>query len=97
MTSTGVPFAIACPWARCVEAITSSRSSARTRRSRTLLADRDVQEPGKLTRPEAILHLLLEPANQEHLAEEPAQHLSVILDAPRNRPAPHGVIERPLC
>ena len=39
-----------------------------------LLADRDVQEPGQLARPEAILHLLLEAADEEHLAEEAAQH-----------------------
>jgi hypothetical protein len=40
-----------------------------------LLADRDVQEAGQLARAEALLDLLLEPPDQEHLAQEVAQPL----------------------
>ena len=40
-----------------------------------LLADRDVQEPGQLAGAEALLDLLLEAPDQEHLAEELAQDL----------------------
>jgi hypothetical protein len=42
-----------------------------------LLADRDVQEARQLARAEPLLDMLLEPADQEHLAEEPAQRLLV--------------------
>ena len=42
---------------------------------RRLLADRDVQEPGQLARAEPLLDLLLEAADQQHLAEEAAKHL----------------------
>ena len=38
-----------------------------------LLADRHVQEPGELARTEAFLDLLLEAADQQHLAEEVAE------------------------
>ncbi len=38
-----------------------------------LLADRDMEESRQLTRAKAILHLLLEPADEEHLPEEAAQ------------------------
>ena len=38
-----------------------------------LLADRDVQEAGQLAGAEPLLHLLLEAADQQHLAEELAQ------------------------
>ena len=56
--------------------MTSSRSSAaQTPDGRRLLADRDVQEPGQLARAEPLLDLLLEAADQEHLAEEAAKHL----------------------
>ena len=73
--STGVPFAIAWPCARWVDAMTSSRVERRADAGRgCLLPDRDVQEPGQLACPEAILDLLLEPADEEHLAEEAAQH-----------------------
>ena len=48
------------------------RERADARGSR-LLPDRDVQEPRELARAKAILDLLLEPADQEHLAEEAAQ------------------------
>ena len=77
MTSFGcVPLASVCPCARCVEAITSPSSSARqTPDGAGLLADRDVQEPGQLARAEALLDLLLEAPDQEHLAEELAQEL----------------------
>jgi len=34
------------------------------------LADRDMQEPGQLTCSKTLLDLLLEAADQEHLAEE---------------------------
>jgi hypothetical protein len=40
-----------------------------------LLADRDVKEARQLARPEALLDLLLEPPDQEHLPEELAQRL----------------------
>ncbi len=40
-----------------------------------LLPDRDVQEAGKLARAEALFDLLLEPADQQHLAEEAAKLL----------------------
>ena len=40
-----------------------------------LLPDRDVEEPGQLARPEALLHLLLEATDEQHLAEELAQPL----------------------
>ena len=83
--STGVPFAIAWPCARCVDAMTSSRveRGADAGRGR-LLPDRDVQEPGQLAGAEALLDLLLEAADQEHLAEEAAQHL--LGDAPTSGP-----------
>ena len=75
MTAFGcVPFAIVCPCARCVDMIVSSRSSAaQTPRRDGLLADRDVQEAGQLAGPEALLDLLLEAPDQEHLAEEIAE------------------------
>ena len=38
-----------------------------------LLADRDVQEAGQLAGAEPLLHLLLEAADEEHLAQEVAQ------------------------
>ena len=38
-----------------------------------LLADRDVQEPGKIAGAEALLDLLLETPDQEHLAQEVAE------------------------
>ncbi len=40
-----------------------------------LLADRDVQEPGQLAGAEALLDLLLEAPDQQHLAQELAQPL----------------------
>src|SRR5581483_287521 len=40
-----------------------------------LLADGDVQEAGQLARAAALLHLLLEAADDEHLPEERAQAL----------------------
>ena len=40
-----------------------------------LLADRDVEEPGQLARAEALLDLLLEVPDQEHLPEKLAQPL----------------------
>src|SRR5439155_3566875 len=46
-----------------------------------LLPDRDVQEAGQVTRPEAVLDLLLEVPVQQHLAQELAQPLL------RERPA----------
>src|ERR671919_2957166 len=55
-----------------------------------LLADRDVQEPRKLARPKALLDLLLEAADQEHLAGEHAQHLLRDAPAPRSRPLLYG-------
>ena len=64
-------MAIVCPCARWVEAMTSLalERGADPGRDR-LLADRDVQEAGKLARAEALLDLLLEAPDQEHLAEE---------------------------
>ena len=55
-------------------------------RRRCLLADRDVQEPGQLAGAEAILDLLLEPADEQHLAEEAAQDL--LRDARPSGPGP---------
>ena len=40
-----------------------------------LLADAHVQEAGQLARPEALLHLLLEAADEQHLAEQLAEPL----------------------
>ena len=72
----GVPLAIVWACARCVDEITSSGSSAaHTPRRDRLLPDRDVQEAGQLAGAEALLDLLLEAADHEHLAEELAQAL----------------------
>ena len=40
-----------------------------------LLTDRHVEEPGQLARAEALLDLLLEAPNEQHLAEELPQQL----------------------
>ena len=76
--------------------IVALERGAHARGSR-LLADRDVQEPRQLAGAESLLHLLLEAADQEHLAEEAAEHLF-------RHPRPPGpafsstvAIERPLC
>src|SRR5215471_15161228 len=52
--------------------VTLLERGAYPRRDR-LLADRDVEESGKLSRAESVLHLLLEAADDEHLAEQLAQ------------------------
>ena len=74
--STRVPFAIVWACARWVDAMTSSgvECGAHAGRRR-LLPDRDVQKSRELAGAEALLDLLLEPADQEHLAEELAQQL----------------------
>ena len=54
-----------------------------------LLADRDVQEAGQLAGAEPLLHLLLETADQQHLAEELVQLLLGQLAAP-SRPWPRA-------
>ena len=96
--SIGVPFAIAWPCARCVDAMTSSRSSAaQTPVADRLLADRDVQEPGQLAGAEPLLDLLLEPADEQHLAEEAAQHLLGDATPPDSAFSSTVAIERPLC
>ena len=41
-----------------------------------LLADRHVEEAGQVARPEALLDLLLEAANEQHLAEEDEEPLA---------------------
>ena len=46
-----------------------------------LLADRDVQEAGQVAGAEPLLHLLLEPADEEHGVEEVAQRVLVDLSA----------------
>ena len=95
--STEHSFAIVCPCARCVDAMTSSRSSrAHTRRHR-FLPDRDVEELREPAGAEALLDLLFEAADEEHLAEEPAQHL--LGHSPASSPAFSSTvaIERPLC
>ena len=40
-----------------------------------LLADRDVQEPGELSRAEPLLDLLLETPDEQHLSEELAEEI----------------------
>ena len=60
---------------RAVSTMTSSRSSAEHTRRRRFLPDRDVEEPRELAGAEALLDLLFEAADEEHLAEEAAQHL----------------------
>ncbi len=40
-----------------------------------LLADRHVEEAGQVSGPEALLHLLFEAANEQHLAEEEKEPL----------------------
>ena len=40
------------------------------------LANRDMQEAGELARAKALLHLLLEAANEQHLAQEILQALA---------------------
>ena len=45
-----------------------------------LLPDRDVEEARQLARPKALLDLLLEASDEQHLAEEPAQ--SFLRDPP---------------
>ncbi len=42
-----------------------------------LLPDRDVQEPGKLSRAETLLDLLLETPDEQHLSEELAEEILV--------------------
>ena len=54
--------------------VLGSKRSADTGRDR-LLADADVQEARELTGAETLLHLLLEAADQQHLAEELAEAL----------------------
>ena len=77
-----VPLAIVWACARWVDAITSSGSSAaHTPRRHGLLPDRDMEKARQLAGAEALLDLLLESADHEHLAEELAQTL--IGEAPR--------------
>ena len=45
-----------------------------------LLPDRDVEEPGQLSRAETLLDLLLEAPDEQHLAEELAQE--ILRDSP---------------
>ena len=52
-----------------------------------LLADRHVQEAGELARAEALLDLLLEAADEEHLAQELAQLLLREVPLPLPRPS----------
>ena len=77
MTAFGcVPLASVCPWARCVDAMMSpSLEPGHHADGNGLLADRDVQEARQLAGAEALLDLLLETADQQHLAEELAQPL----------------------
>ena len=79
MTAFGwVPRASVCPCARWVEAKTSPSSIAwQTPTVDGLLADRDVQEARELAGAEALLDLLLEAPDQQHLAQELAQRLLV--------------------
>jgi hypothetical protein len=70
--SIDVPFAIAWPCAmRGRDHVFAGERGADPGRG-CLLADRDVQEAGKLARSEAVLDLLLEATDEKHLAEEPA-------------------------
>ena len=93
-----VPLAIVCACARCVDEITSSGSSAaHTPRGDRFLADGDVEEAGQLTGAEALLDLLLEPPDQQHLAEQLAQAVARrAAVAARSCPAT-WLIETPLC
>ena len=82
MTSFGcVPLASVWPCARWVDAMTSPSSSARQTPDRAASwPDRDVEEPGELSRAEPLLDLLLEAPDEQHLAEELAQQ--VLRDTP---------------
>ena len=71
MTSFGcVPLASVWPCARWVEAITSPSSSAANSDGDGLLTDGYMEEAGQLTGAKTLLHLLLETADEEHLAQE---------------------------
>jgi hypothetical protein len=56
-----------------------------------------VQETGQLAGAEAVLDLLLEPADEEHLAEETAQDFFETPRPPDSARSSTVVIERPLC
>ena len=75
MTAFGcVPRASVCPCARCVEAKTSPSSIAW--QTPTAVASWPIatcRKPGQLAGAEALLDLLLEAADQQHLAQEVAQ------------------------
>jgi hypothetical protein len=74
MTALGwVPRASVCPCARWVdgEDVAVVHRLADADRDR-LLADGDVEEAGQLAGPEALLDLLLEAPDQEHLPQEVA-------------------------
>ena len=60
-----------------------------------LLADRDVQEAGQLARTEALLDLLLEVPDQEHLAEEVAQPFLARASPACSRPLPRAGVYAP--
>ena len=90
MTSFGcVPFAMRVP----VRAVGRRDHVALLERAADadrdgLLADRDVQEPGQLAGAEALLDLLLEPADEQHLPKEVLQALARTLPAPFPRGLP---------
>src|SRR5204862_4999616 len=54
-----------------------------------LLADRNVEETGQLARAEALLHLLLEAADEQHFSEELAQQ--ILRDRPLLLDLRHGM------
>ncbi len=84
--STGVPLAIAWPCARCVDAITSSRASAA--QTPVAVASWPIatcRNPGSSPARKRSSTLLLEPADEQHLAEEPAQDVLGYVDCPRTR------------
>ena len=94
---TCVPFAIVCPCARCVEAITSSRSSApQTPVATASCPIATCRKPGQLARAEALLDLLLEAPDEQHLAEERAQPSSETRLPPEPAFSSTVAMDRPL-
>ena len=57
-----------------------------------LLADRDVEEAGQLARAEALLHLLLEAADEQHLAQDVGQLVLRAASPSSLRPLPRRAV-----
>ena len=75
MTAFGcVPRASVCPCARCVDANTSPSSIAlQTPTATASWPIATCRKPGQLAGAEPLLHLLLEAADEQHLAKEVAE------------------------